>query len=222
MPFRRSYGSRFNRGRKPMRRRRRNYRRKPMTVGRVKRIVGAELKFRDLGVGPIPIPSVDGIVIQISDVAQGDTATQREGNWIKPTTWMGTFTVEGNPAATAAGIQTAQFRIACVCWKENQTNDPILLSKVMQDTSAPHQQYNIQSKGSFKILWSRTGIVSNDDNNPQFQKMLRFYVKPPMKVLFDAADSRKYHLFIIAFSEVAGASNPPSISFDTRLRFTDS
>ncbi len=210
------------RGRRPMRgrRRRRFTRRRPMTAGRVMRIVGAELKFRDLSIAPIPMTTDTGIVIQISDISQGDTATQREGNWIKPTTWMGTFTVQGNPAAEA--VTTAQFRIICVVWKENENVDSITLGKVVQDTFAPHQQFNIQSKGSFKVLWSRVGLVSNDIDNPQFQKMLRFYVKPRMKILFDAADFRKYHLFILALSDVNAESNPPSLSFDTRLRFTDS
>ncbi len=216
MPFRRSFRKR---GRRPMRRRRRTYRPKPMTVGRVQRIVGAELKFRDLGVGPIALPSVTGLISHVSGIVQGDTATTREGNWIKPTTWMGTFIITGN---VAGATTTDAFRLVCLQWKENQDVDPVTLAKVMQDTSAPLQQYNIQSKGSFKVLWSRTGIVSNDVNNPQFQKMLRFYVKPRMKILYDASDFRKYHLFIVAYSDIAAASDPPTISFDTRLRFTDS
>jgi len=219
MPFRRSYTRGSTRGRRPMRRRRRVFRRKPMTVGRVKRIVGAELKFRDLGVGPINIPSVTGSVIQISNIAQGDTAQQREGNWIKPTTWMGTIIIAGNINQSEP---TSAYRLGAVCWKENQNVDSISLAKLMQDVNAPHQQYNIQSKGSFKILWSRTGVVSNDVNNPQFQKVLRFYVKPRMKILFDGEDSRKYHLFLFAFSDRNVLDSPPFYSFDTRLRFTDS
>jgi len=75
------------------------FRRKPMTTGRVMRIIDAELKVRDLGVGPIPIPSVLGSVLQISNVAQGDGNDQRTGNWIKPTSWMGTITLQGNELA---------------------------------------------------------------------------------------------------------------------------
>ncbi len=178
MPFLkyRNVGRRVpRRARRP--RRRFNRRRKPMTAGKVKRIIDAELKVRDLGVGPIPIPSVTGDLTQISDVVQGDLNTQRQGNWIKPVTWMATLVVEADSANVNA---TSQFRIGCFVWKENQDVDPATLLKLVQDTSAPHQQFNIESKGSFKILWSRTGIVSNDVANPQFQKVFRFYVKPSM------------------------------------------
>ncbi len=92
----------------------------------------------------------------------------------------------------------------------------------MQDTFAPHQQFNIENKGQFKILWSRTGILSQDDDNPQFFKVHRFYVKPPMKILFDDAAFKNNHLFIFAFTDIDTTANPPSYSFDTRLRYTDS
>jgi len=92
----------------------------------------------------------------------------------------------------------------------------------MQDVTAPHQQYNVENKGQFKILWSRTGILSNQDSNPQYLKILRFYVKPSMKVLFDDAAFKNNHLFIFAYTDVDTAADPPTLSFDTRLRYTDS
>ncbi len=217
MPYRRSYG---RRSRRPMRRRRRRVmRRRPMTAGRVRRIVDAELKVRDLGVGPVDIPTLTGNVTLISNVAQGDLNTQRSGNWIKPVSWMGCFTVTGN---VAQALTTSLFRIGLVCWKENQEVNPLTLVKFMQDTSAPHQQYNIENKGQFKIMWSRTGIVSNDINNPQFQKMYRFYVKPTTKILFDGAGQRNNHLFLFGYSQIAAAADPPTYQFDTRIRYTDS
>ncbi len=197
------------------------FRRRPMTSGRVKRIIGAELKFRDLDTVRFPIPNTDGSVVHITDIAQGDLTTERNGNWIKPVVWRGTLTIEGNEDNITQ--DTSLFRVGCLQWKENQDSDPIELAKFMQDTTAPHQGFNIQAKGSFKILWSRTGIVSNNTDNPQFQKVLRFSVRPSMKVLYDGADFRKYHLFIFGFSEVnSGAGNPPNYQISTRFRFTDS
>ncbi len=196
------------------------FRRRPMTSGRVKRIIDAELKVRDLGVGPVDIPAGAGSVVHISNIGQGDLNTERNGNWIKPTSFMGTITLQGNEVADAGLVP--QFRVAVVCWKENQTLNPLELGKLVQDTFAPHQQFNIENKGQFKVLWSRTGILSNQDINPQYLKVLRFYVKPPMKVLYDNAAFKNNHLFIVAFSDVDAAANPPMYSFDTRLRYTDS
>ncbi len=195
-------------------------RRKPMTSGRVKRIIDAELKVRDLGVGPVTFPTITGQMVQISNIAQGDTNVQRNGNWIKPTSWMGTITLRGNPAADA-GLPV-EYRVGVVCWKENQTTNAITIAQIMQDTASPHQQFNVENKGQFKILWSRTGILSNDAANLQFLKIHRFYVKPPMKVLFDNAVFKNNHLFIFAYSDVDAAANPPSLDFETRLRYTDS
>ncbi len=199
--------------------RRRFRRRRPMTSGRVKRIIDAELKLNDLGVGPLDLPSGTGQVNQITNIAQGDSNTQRQGNWIKPTSWMGTITLTGNDANLDT---TTQFRVGCVMWKENQNINPISIAQLMQDPVAPHQQYKVENKGQFKILWSRTGIVSNNTDNSQFQKVLRFYVRPSMKVFYDTADSLKNHLFLFAFSNVAAGSSPPSYSFDMRVRYTDS
>lgn len=220
MPFLkfRNAGRRIPR-RARMARRRPRRRTRNMTAGRVKRIIDAELKVRDLGVDPIEFPILTGQIVQVSSIAQGDTNLQRQGNWIKPVSWMGTITLEGGAGSS---VDTQQFRIGCFVWKENQESDPATIDRIVQDVNAPHQQYNVESKGSFKILWSRTGILSNNVDNPQFQKVFRFYVKPTMKILFDDADSRKFHLFIFALSNVSTGDNPPTVAFDTRLRFTDS
>ncbi len=222
MPFLkyRSSGRRVSRKARRARRRRPRRIRRPMTTGRVKRIIDAELKVNDLSVEGVAIPSVTGSIIQISNVAQGDSNMQRNGNWIKPITWMGTITLQGNPLADADTISL--FRIGCVVWKENQNLNPVTIAQIMQETTDPHQQYNIENKGQFKILWSRTGILSNQNRNPQFLKVFRFYLRPSMKVLFDDADSKNNHLFIFAYTDIDTVDNLPDLAFSIRLRFTDS
>ena len=59
----------------------RDRRRRPMTTGKVKRIIDAELKFRDLGIGITFIPPA-GTVQHLSLINQGDLVNQRSGNWI--------------------------------------------------------------------------------------------------------------------------------------------
>ncbi len=102
---------------------------KPMTVGKVKRIINAELKVRDLGVGPVDLPSITGLVLHISNIAQGDLNTERNGNWIKPTTWMGTITVRGDNAANPS--ITPQYRVGVLCWKENDDVNTPTIAKIM-------------------------------------------------------------------------------------------
>ncbi len=215
MPFQRRYR------RKPrFRRRRRFTRRRPMTARRVRRIVDAELKVNDLGLGPIEIPSATGQMNSMSNIDLGDTSSLRNGNWITPVSFMGTITVIGNELDIVN--TTVTYRVGCLQWLENQTLSNASIDKIMADTTAPHQGYNITNKGQFKILWSRTGILSTDVTNPRFQAVHKFYVKPRLKVLYDGGSGRNNQLFIFGYSEVATGSNPPSYAFDSRLRYTDS
>jgi len=198
----------------------RRIRRRPMTVGKVKRIIDAELKVVDHSIGPAFIPQNTGIVFHITSIAQGDANNERNGNWIKPVSFMGTITVSGNELADANLVP--RYRVGVIVWKENQANNVCVLNQFMQNVFDPHQQYNIESKGQFKILWSRTGILSNQDVNPQYQKIHRFYVKPSMKVLYSDAGLRNNQIFLFAYSDVDTGFNPPDITFSTRLRYTDS
>ncbi len=201
-------------------RRRRRAPRRAMTAGRVKRIIDAELKFVDLDLGPLPMPSVTGDVSDITNnINQGDLVNNRIGNWIKPVTWYCTITVEGNPLNP---INTALYRLIAVVWKENESINAIALNKIVQSVVFPHQGFRVQNKGQFKVLWSRTGILSNNTDNPQFQKMHRFYVKPSMKALYDGANARNNQLFLIVFSDIDTVDDPPTFEFSSRLRFTDS
>ncbi len=224
MPFTKSYSRYRRRARKTRRmgftpKHYRGSRRRPMTSGKVKRIIDAEMKIRDLSVGPVAMPSITGNMIHISSIAQGDLNTERSGNWVKPVSFMGTITVTGDAAAAAVA---ADYRVGVLVWKENDNVDPATIAKVFQDTADPHQQFNVASKGQFKILWNRTGQVINNQDNSQFRKMHRFYVKPSMKILFDGATDTKYHLFLFALSDLAAAANPPDLAFASRLRYTDS
>ncbi len=220
MPFTRSRNSRRRFSRRPMRRRITRRARRPMTTGRVKRIIDAELKVKDLAVGPVPIPSLTGSVIHVTNIAPGDQNDQRTGNWVKPVTWMATITLQGNEDAEDALV--SNFRVGCFVWKENAQNKVPDIPTIMQEAADPHQQYNVENKGQFKILWSRTGILSNRSINPQYLKIFRFYVRPSMKVLYDNDEFKNNHLYIFAYSDIDTLDNPPTYSFATRVRYTDS
>ncbi len=203
---------------------RRTYGSKPSSSAlnrKIKKIVGAEVKQFDLQITNTPIPTIDGVLVSFSIIPTGDDFDEKNGNWVQPVSLRGVFTVVGNVDAIAAQ-RTSRYRVAILCWKEDLTVNAPDLAKIMQDTAQPHQGYRIQGKGTFSILWSRVGILSNEETNPNFQKMHRFSVYPKMKALFDGNQRTKYHLFALAYSDVAAASDPPQIFLSTRLRYTDS
>ncbi len=197
-------------------RRRRTYTRR-MTAGRVRRIIGSELMFNDIFLASLSMPATTGQIIHLSSIPQGLTENDRSGNWIRPVTLYGTLNVEANQE-NAESVQP--FRVMIVQWRENQNVDLITLDKVVQNAAEPFQGYDVQSKGAFKILWSWVSTVIGDVANPQLVKTRRFYVKPRTKILFDGDEPRKYHLFLVAFSDQA--LNAPFIYGNTRLRYTDS
>lgn len=192
-------------------------RRRPMTVGKVKRIIDAELKVQDSNVSRLATPSVGGFRVHLTNIDVGDSNDERTGNWIKPTALMGTVVMIGDAAQASI---LSRFKVYVVQWRESDDLNPATNEKIVQDSTNPHQQFNIESKGQFKILWSWNGFVLNNPDNSQFAKMKRFYVKPPRKVLYDDDVFKKEHLFIFAYSDQA--LNPPLISYGIRLRYTDS
>ncbi len=127
------------------RRRFRGRRRRPMTAGKVKRIIDAELKVRDFSVEDVSIPSLTGTIVRITDIAQGDTNISRTGNWIKPVSFMGTITLVGNELADPTVVPL--FRVGIFCWKENESLNAATIPQIMQDNVDPHQQFNIENKG---------------------------------------------------------------------------
>ncbi len=217
MAFTRRMGLRRRKRRFTRKRRSTRGRSMRMTPGRVKRIIDAELKFKDVFLASLSIPSVTGLIVNLSGIDSGDGVNERIGNWIKPVTLYGTLNVQADENNAEPN---QPFRVMIVQWRENQDNDPISLESLVQETAEPFQGYNVQSKGSFKILhtWVST-VIGNTDNN-QYIKTHRFYVKPSTKILFDVDAQRKYNLFLVAFSDKALAT--PTLFGNVRLRYTDS
>jgi len=214
---------RNRRSRRTMRRRpRRRVTRKPMTVGRVKRIISAELKLSVESNDFIPISIANPMVVPITSlIGQGDSNQQRTGNWIQPITFHGYCTIRGinNSVEVSNGV-----RIMILRWKNDELNDPALLNKVVNDPGDPQSSFNFVNKGSFTILYSRVFNIVHADQNPQFVKIYRWKISlgRGQKALYDADDPKKYHIFFMAFSDALNDDNSPQLALSSTFRFTDS
>ncbi len=210
------------RRKKPYRgRRRRTTKSRAMTVGRVKRIISAELKHKNQNIGFTNIFVGSQSIVHLSDIAQGDVANQRNGNWIQPITYHGYVTIKGFDAAAA---ESYGVRVGIARWNNDESADPITLGKVMFDAAIPASNFSYINKGAFKILWSRYVNVVNSQINPQFLKTLRFKVslgRSP-KTLYHVAVFKKYQLFFFAMSDDLSVAEHPSYTLDSTLRYTDS
>ncbi len=212
---RRNYGRR----KRPTRRK---YSKKPMTVGRVKRIISAELKLSLVGNDFIAISIGSPMIVPLTaNIAQGDTNLARTGNWIQPVTYHGYVTVRGVQASPEI---SNNVRCGIIRWKNDQSVDPALVNKIMEDPGAPGTSFNFGNKGSFTVLWSRFFNIVHQERNPQFLKTYRWKVSlgRGQKVLYDGATAKKYQLFFFAFSDGLADANSPLLSIDSTLRWTDS
>lgn len=198
------------------------YPRKPMTTGKVKRIVGAELKERVFGSGFINFSLAAPNIFNItSGIALGDTSTTRTGNWIKPIVFHGYITIKGFNGA--ASDQTG-VRISIIRWNEDQANNAITAGKVFEDQGAPFGPFNIVNTGAFKVVWTRAFQVINDVTNPKFLQTRKFYVRlsGAPKITYSGGTAKKYQYhFLFTTNDLSAAENPGFL-IDGVFRFTDS
>ncbi len=195
-----------------------------MTANRVKRIIGAELKFRTLSVGPLEVPPLTGDFIEITPpIVQGDGASQRTGNWINPVNVHGTVLIRGNQVAQVADPSTS-VRVVIFQWKEDFQFQQPDANTLMQDVVAPFGPFNITNRGSFQVIWSRKIFVSNDDDNYFFTRKLDFYLRlgRRQKVLYDAGNPKKYQYFFFIMNDLSQGDDVISYDLDYTLRYTDS
>ncbi len=226
MPYRRNRLKRRNQGRRPLRRRMvksRSVYKAPMTAYKVQRIVGAELKRTVIGISG----SAPGLVGEFQAITpfitQGDTATQRNGNWIQPIVMHGTVQVNALHAGTLSVVLVRFFFFR---WLEDANiNDAEVLDKLVNSTVDPNGQFNFENRGQFKILYTRNFSVVSKDNNPQFTKQFKYYIKlnRGQRVLYgDVGVPKKFQIYFAIFSNTATVDSIPEYTLNNVMRFTDS
>jgi len=203
-------------------RRRRRLRRKPMTTGAVKRIIGAELKTRSFGVDFVDVfIGAANIVSLTPGIAQGSGATQREGNWIKPVILHGYVVCKGFDAAAAP---TYGMRVTLCRWNENENANPISPTELYNDPASPGSHFNIITRGQYKVLYTRFFTIVNDKQNPRFTRTLKYYIRlsGAPRITYNAALPGKFHYFLVVTSDDLSLAEHPQYQHDGVFRFTDS
>ncbi len=196
--------------------------RKPMTTGKVKRIVGAELKHRLFGQGFNNVSVAAPVIISITQpIAIGDSATSRTGNWIKPIVFHGYLSARGFP-----GAATTQYgiRFSVIRWNEDQTNNAITVGKIMEDVAAAASPFNVVNTGAFKVVWTRYFQVINDVANPKFVQTRKFYVRlsGAPRITYTGANPKKFQYYIVITTDDLSAAEHPQYLLDAFFRYTDS
>lgn len=187
---------------------------------RVLRIVGAESKFRITGANSRPQVGAQ-TEIRVTDIDLGTSASQRIGNWIRPVSLRGNMVVRGAPGNA---LQKLSIRVGVALWKNDQSADPFLAGDIMADANSPMGDFSVLEKGSYQVLWTRTMVVVNNDDNSQNVKKVMFSMnlsKVP-KTLYSGAAPKKYQLFYFFISDdTNGGVDAVNIEVDALFRYTD-
>jgi len=187
----------------------------------VRRVVNQELKFRRTAVAQIGTDNVAGIISHLSLIARGDDQNQRTGNWIQPMSIYGKVTMN---ADSVSGVDYQKYRFSIVRWREDANVTIPTLGQILETAGNPHGPYNFASKGKFDVIWSVADSCVPNKTNSKFHYQYSFKrnLSRGPKTLFDDALFKKYHYFVVASSDIAVGANPPQLSFDITLRYTDS
>lgn len=190
-----------------------------MTVRRVRKIAGTELKHINLQQTLAPTLGGTGTLLAITaPIAQGLAANNRIGDWVQPVNCHGHITVAGFPGAA---VPTVNLKLAFLIWKED-ANIQTPTNTLMLANNNPLSPWNFQSKGMFKIIWTKTFAMSNNPDAPQFLKKLSYYIRMSrmQRMFYDGVAARKNQLYLIAYSDAQLAEEPP-LKISVTFRYTD-
>ncbi len=183
----------------------------------VKKLLNVEYKFHDKQITATAIPSAPSI-IQMTNIAQGDTASTRDGASIKWTK----LSVRATVKIHASAVST-QVRLILVL--DRQTNGAIYAaSDFLQDTTINDNiisMYNLDNKFRFRAL--KDVVIDLEDNGTQ-SRQINWTIPMSTKCRFsgtagDITDLSSYSLSLINIS--SEATNTPTLTFVSRLRYID-
>ncbi len=193
-----------------------------MQLYKLKRLVNVEQKFFDVTSAATNIVDGVGTIVQLTNIATGNTDVTRNGAQIKLTSWSFKAFVTISPSIAIDGDTVTIMLV-----EDKQTNQAIyatadLLSSVVNLLSTV-SALNLDNKFRFKVH-KRWTFQINSSSNPI--KVLKFYKKfgNNMKIRYDGSTpditdltTKSLSLLIIS----TAATNVPQIIFFNRLRFVD-
>lgn len=224
MPYRRRYSRRTTR----RRRKPRTFMDRKVSLRQVwsktkylASMINSEKKFFDSG-ADTTIASDAPHIACLTEVIQGDSSVNRDGKSIlaKSIQVSGILTMDTVAAA-------ANFRVMIVRDNTYDGAVPTLgvtgtaATDLLENGTLPWSPINKDLQGKYTIVKDmRADLFTVSRFTKQFNIFLNlpdnFHIKYD-----DGTTERKNNLYIVAFSSLPAASNPPSIKYTSRLRFYD-
>ncbi len=178
----------------------------------VKSIVNVEMKKHD-GTSSTTVANSGSYVTPLTDVAQGDSISTRDGNSFKAKGLSINYTIKQHASAT-------NTQVCVVLVRDNQQiadTDPAW-NTIFNDTSV-RAVLNAAFVGRFSIIYDRVHLLSS---NGQTQAFSKNYIKLNSHIRFNgtaATDIQKSGLTFFAIADEA--TNLPTLDLAYRLTFVD-
>jgi len=156
-----------------------------------------------------------GAVSHVTAVQQGDGDSQRTGNSI----FVRSYNLKGSIVHNAAGSNTQFVRVSVVQDKQ-QIGDTVPAYTDVYESASPYAHLNSNTVGRFKILYSRTYIVNNNDKT---SCLLNINIPMRHHVRYNGtagSDIQKGGLYICTSVDEPTA-NMPTWSGEMRLSYHD-
>ncbi len=210
------------RGRKRKRVFRSRFRRRKRRRYNRGRIFHVEKKLHDVA-ATFSTSVAASAAIQIVEIAQGVTQNSRIGLCVA----IKGIHLRWDLQMPAGGLNNTIVRIGLFCWKQQEADAGINLNQVYENPFDPLSYLNHLHFGEFKILWSRTYVLSQPAVNPQgaSRRIVRkdFRFRRPLLIKYNGpvtTDIQKNGLFVFAMSNASVGTETTS-GFSARVRFTD-
>ncbi len=184
----------------------------------IKKLLNVEFKFHDVQETSTVITETP-LIIQLTNVPQGDTDQTRDGAQIKLTRITIKYVLESN-ATSERNI------VRCILVLDKQTNQAIYtIEDILSDVSNRDilvSGLNLDNKFRFSILYNKVHAISLNSPSAFFYR--EFTKELDMKIRFDnstpsIADLTSYSLswIIVGLAQANGAA----LTFFSRIRYVD-
>ncbi len=185
-----------------------------------------ELRFIDTTQSAQELNFDTPLVVDLTQLAQGDGDSARDGSKVKIDSVHGKFTIDMQSVNNIVRLIVLQWKpdsaaIVPDIDDSNSAPEAILSEVTATSTGSVNSHPNWSNRGKFKILtdtrWmSNTGaaIVRNGTlfSRKMSSKVMQYN---------DAATTGKNHIFLLAFSNVANAGTGPVFNATFRVKYRD-
>ncbi|QGH72492.1 MAG: capsid protein [CRESS virus sp. ctmn412] len=185
-----------------------------------------ELKYYDTIITNNTPVSGTSLVSILDDMAQGDTESTRDGNYII----IKSINVKGYVYDQGAGPRDTICRMILIREKVDCEGNLPLVGDLLDTDAIPSLRY-WPNMGNFQVWWDKTFVIRASDDyvtdQIQHSRLVKYYkkAKKPIRAYYDGVGPgvgtcKRGHFFLITMTDQV-AGNRPNWDLKVRITFTE-